>query len=171
MPAPKLVAVRRPLVRGPPPRARAHSPAPPKPARAQALDMLRQIQDMATSKPATQGIRAVPRHRVARRKGVRKYYVRDPEKRDLIISLSGGHCENSSCKDNGYLTDVTADGQPLLEVDHVIPLGRGGLDDPFNMIALCANCHDRKTRGSTAKLLTLQFKNMIGPKRRRQIHG
>jgi 5-methylcytosine-specific restriction enzyme A len=38
--------------------------------------------------------------------------------------------------------------QPILEVDHVEDLARGGEDHPRNMVALCPNCHACKTRGS-----------------------
>lgn len=33
----------------------------------------------------------------------------------------------------------------LWHVDHVVPLADGGMDDPCNMQALCANCHCDKT--------------------------
>ena len=32
---------------------------------------------------------------------------------------------------------------PVLDVDHIQDLGRGGEDDPRNMVALCPNCHRR----------------------------
>ena len=37
---------------------------------------------------------------------------------------------------------------PVLDVDHIQDLGRGGEDDPRNMVALCPNCHACKTRGA-----------------------
>ena len=33
------------------------------------------------------------------------------------------------------------DGRPYLEVHHLTPLSKGGLDDLSNVIALCPNCH------------------------------
>lgn len=33
----------------------------------------------------------------------------------------------------------------LWHVDHVVPLADGGMDDPCNMQALCADCHATKT--------------------------
>ncbi|WP_397428105.1 HNH endonuclease [Pseudarthrobacter sulfonivorans] len=39
-------------------------------------------------------------------------------------------------------------GEPILDVDHVQDLARGGEDHPRNMIALCPNCHAVKTRGA-----------------------
>jgi 5-methylcytosine-specific restriction protein A len=31
------------------------------------------------------------------------------------------------------------------EIDHIIPLSRGGTNDRSNMIGLCRECHERKT--------------------------
>lgn len=39
-------------------------------------------------------------------------------------------------------------GRPgRLEVDHVVPVSRGGGDDPANLQALCRTCHIDKTAG------------------------
>ena len=38
-------------------------------------------------------------------------------------------------------------GQPILDVDHIKDLAKGGDDHPTNMVALCPNCHAVKTRG------------------------
>jgi 5-methylcytosine-specific restriction endonuclease McrA len=43
------------------------------------------------------------------------------------------------CKQEGYFVR----GE---EVDHVIPLHKGGKDDESNFQTLCVMCHDRKTR-------------------------
>jgi hypothetical protein len=37
----------------------------------------------------------------------------------------------------------TPQGQPYLEVHHLLPLASGGKDDAKNMAALCPNCHRR----------------------------
>jgi 5-methylcytosine-specific restriction protein A len=39
-------------------------------------------------------------------------------------------------------------GQPYLEVHHVLPLSEGGPDTVDNAIALCPNCHRRAHHGS-----------------------
>jgi predicted HNH restriction endonuclease len=39
------------------------------------------------------------------------------------------------------------DGQPILEVDHIIEIASGGRDHPAQMVALCPNCHAMKGRG------------------------
>lgn len=82
--------------------------------------------------------------------------VRDPEARRVVLERSGWTCENPRC--GGMPADVTADGEAILEVDHVKPLSEGGRDHPKNMIALCPNCHAMKTRGSRAGELRKQFK-------------
>lgn len=35
--------------------------------------------------------------------------------------------------------------EPSTDADHVVPLARGGADDPSNMQGLCHSCHSRKT--------------------------
>ncbi|MGW1836531.1 HNH endonuclease [Streptomyces sp. NPDC002067] len=77
--------------------------------------------------------------------------VRSPEARQAVLLRSGGHCENPGC--TGQPDDVTADGHPILEVDHVRDLATGGPDLPENMVALCPNCHAVKTRGRTSEEL------------------
>ncbi|HDY7447493.1 TPA: HNH endonuclease [Vibrio vulnificus] len=34
-----------------------------------------------------------------------------------------------------------SNGEPYLEVHHIIPLSQGGLDSLENVISLCPNCH------------------------------
>lgn len=44
-----------------------------------------------------------------------------------------------ACKLEGYFT-------PATEVDHIVPLAKGGADDLGNLQSLCHDCHDAKTR-------------------------
>lgn len=60
---------------------------------------------------------------------------------------SQGRCENPRC--TGDIQDRTDAGDPILEVDHIHDLAKGGGDLPAQMIALCPNCHAVKTRGRT----------------------
>lgn len=62
-----------------------------------------------------------------------------------VLLRSGGRCENPRC--TGDIQDVTDSGAPILEVDHVHDLAKGGPDNPVQMVALCPNCHAVKTRG------------------------
>jgi 5-methylcytosine-specific restriction protein A len=64
-------------------------------------------------------------------------------------------CENPRC--NGMPPDVTRDGRPILEVDHVVPLARRGPDHPSNMLAVCPNCHRAKTYGRESARWEAEF--------------
>ncbi|MET9877257.1 HNH endonuclease [Actinacidiphila glaucinigra] len=79
-------------------------------------------------------------------------YLRSKAARDAVILRSGGRCENPTCL--GHPDELTDAGQPLLQVDHVNDLARGGSDVPESMIALCPNCHALKTHGCNRRHLT-----------------
>lgn len=49
-----------------------------------------------------------------------------------------GRCELPGCKTVLFSKD---DGQPFLEVHHVVPLAEGGVDELGNAAALCPMCH------------------------------
>ena len=68
-----------------------------------------------------------------------------------MLLRSQGACENPSC--TGAAKDLTDCGEPILEIDHIHDLAKGGPDDPAQMAALCPNCHAIKTRGSTREQL------------------
>ncbi|NEV90132.1 HNH endonuclease [Streptomyces tendae] len=81
-------------------------------------------------------------------------YVRDPSARAAVIRRSKDSCENPDCA--GHPKELTTAGKPILQVDHVHDLAKGGPDVPWNMIALCPNCHALKTYGvNRAKLRRL----------------
>ena len=73
--------------------------------------------------------------------------VRYEQARTAVLLRSQGHCENPRC--TGDIHDLTDAGDPILEVDHLQDLAKGGADLPAQMIALCPNCHAVKTRGSS----------------------
>ncbi|MCU7823501.1 HNH endonuclease [Kitasatospora sp. DSM 101779] len=81
--------------------------------------------------------------------------LRSAAARDAVLLRSGGRCENPTCL--GHPTELTDAGAPLLEVDHVKDLARGGPDRPEFMIALCPNCHALKTRGTYREQLRGQL--------------
>jgi 5-methylcytosine-specific restriction protein A len=72
--------------------------------------------------------------------------VRSTDARGAVLLRSEGHCENPEC--TGDIDDRTENNVPILEIDHIHDLALGGDDDPLQMIALCPNCHARKTRGA-----------------------
>ena len=52
----------------------------------------------------------------------------------MVASNQGWHCGHCHTQ-----LDFT------YEIDHIIPLFRGGSNEPRNLIALCRNCHGKKT--------------------------
>ena len=71
--------------------------------------------------------------------------------RRAVLLRSEGHCESPHC--TGEPQDITDAGHPILEVDHIQDLAKGGPDHPEQMIALCPNCHAIKTRGRSRERL------------------
>ncbi|MGW3643133.1 HNH endonuclease [Streptomyces sp. NPDC005143] len=72
-------------------------------------------------------------------------FVRDPSARAAVIRRCKDSCESPECA--GHPKERTTAGMPILQVDHVRDLAKGGPDVPWNMIALCPNCHALKTYG------------------------
>jgi 5-methylcytosine-specific restriction enzyme A len=79
-------------------------------------------------------------------------FMRNQSARAAVIRRSGGNCENPQCA--GHPDERTTAGEPILQVDHVLDLAKGGADLPWNMIALCPNCHALKTYGANRDKLT-----------------
>lgn len=84
--------------------------------------------------------------------------LRNAATRRAVLLRSGGRCENPKCTTpGGRVADVKANGDPILEVDHIVDLGGEGADIVSNMIALCPNCHAIKTYGTTSETLRAEF--------------
>jgi 5-methylcytosine-specific restriction protein A len=66
-----------------------------------------------------------------------KIYARSPEVKAWILQESKGIC--SLCLKTAPFR--MPNGEPFLEVHHIIPLSEGGEDTPDNCAALCPNCH------------------------------
>ncbi|MFG2248999.1 HNH endonuclease signature motif containing protein [Spirillospora sp. NPDC048823] len=81
----------------------------------------------------------------------REQPVRSTAATKAVLIRSDGHCENPLC--TGQPNDVTKNGGPILEVDHVQDRATWGRDHPIQMVALCPNCHAIKTRGRTGEQL------------------
>ena len=127
-----------------------------------ALDEIKKI----AQTPMDQSVKPVLRNRANYETSIVSRPVRDPAMRARVIERSKrktgeARCENPDCKDAGYLEDVTPRGDPLLEVDHIIGFAEYGIDDIANMIALCSNCHYRKTHGSRREELTELFTEYV----------
>ncbi|WP_329127507.1 HNH endonuclease [Streptomyces sp. NBC_01465] len=78
-------------------------------------------------------------------------YVRDPSARGAVLTRCQNRCESPQCA--GHPSERTKAGLPILQVDHVKDLAKGGPDVPSNMIALCPNCHALKTYGENREKL------------------
>ncbi len=87
----------------------------------------------------------------------RNRYERRHVARRAVLARTGT-CESNAC--TGMPPDIDSLGAPILEVDHVVPLHRGGADHPMNMIAVCPNCHSAKTRGQRAAEWEKEFKRI-----------
>ncbi|EOU2464866.1 HNH endonuclease [Vibrio navarrensis] len=65
-------------------------------------------------------------------------YHRDPDIVAEALYRAEGFCEK--CKEKAPFIK-RSNGEPYLEVHHIIPLSQGGLDSLENVISLCPNCH------------------------------
>ena len=72
------------------------------------------------------------------------------------LSRADGKCESCE-KDAPFLK---RNGEPYLEVHHILELSRGGSDSPKNVASLCPNCHTRITYGQDA----IEFNNKLKEK-------
>jgi HNH endonuclease len=68
----------------------------------------------------------------------REDYLRNVYVVSAAIIRSNGRCEMPFCSNSLF---VREDGNPYLEVHHVVPLGEGGDDTLANVAALCPHCH------------------------------
>ena len=68
-------------------------------------------------------------------------YYRDPKVAGWVLQFAKGVCE--VCGTQGYDTDA---GISFLETHHVVPLGDGGPDTTWNVIAVCEICHGKLHR-------------------------
>lgn len=94
------------------------------------------LHSLSTEELARQAERA-PAH-PPRRSGERQEFVRSAAVVELAKRRANGHCEMPGCD---YEPFLTADGQPYLEVHHIVPLGEHGEDAIENVAALCPQCH------------------------------
>lgn len=67
-------------------------------------------------------------------------------------------------------------GDVANEVDHIIPLVRGGSDDMENLVACCRSCNSSKKDGSVGVFLAqsstpLVFRRNLSPKRSKPVQN
>jgi 5-methylcytosine-specific restriction protein A len=82
--------------------------------------------------------------RYALKKGGRREVVSEVYEHDQIVSEYAKRKADGTCQlCNGPAPFSTRDGDPFLEVHHIVPLAEGGPDSVDNVAALCPNCHRR----------------------------
>lgn len=64
-------------------------------------------------------------------------YIRNPEVAELAKRKANGICQ--LCEKDAPFDNIN--GEPYLEVHHIIWLSKGGPDTLINTVALCPNCH------------------------------
>lgn len=86
-----------------------------------------------------------------------KTYERNPEVPRLVRLRANGNCE--LCHNNAPFQNDN--GDPFLEVHHIVPLSAQGRDTTANCIALCPNCHRHIHFGSDRQDLTMRAQEKI----------
>jgi 5-methylcytosine-specific restriction endonuclease McrA len=56
---------------------------------------------------------------------------------------------------------IRRNGQPYLEMHHIMELASGGSDHPANVAAVCPNCHTRVTHGKDGREFNSEIKARI----------
>jgi 5-methylcytosine-specific restriction enzyme A len=84
-------------------------------------------------------------------------YERDPEVRADILDRANGVCELCK-KEAPFLND---EGEPFLEVHHIIPLSENGPDILDNAVGICPNCHREAHLGINRSQITKILKKKI----------
>jgi len=56
---------------------------------------------------------------------------------------------------------IRRNGQPYLEVHHIVALAADGSDHPANVAAICPNCHARITHGKDGRVFNSEIKARI----------
>ena len=74
-----------------------------------------------------------------RKQGPKRKYRTEPERRRIAKR------QNWLCAGKGCEHAVKGEELEEYDIDHIIPLTRGGTEDDDNLQALCPGCHRRKT--------------------------
>lgn len=89
-------------------------------------------------------------------------YVADKEK---ILVRQRGKCAGKTCaRDHGKKMPVNIRSH----FDHIKPLALGGRDTISNIQALCANCHQKKTREDRKKIAIAKKEGKIKSTRKKK---
>ncbi len=89
-----------------------------------------------------------------------------------VYDASRGYCVH--CRKKIAFTNYgTTSARGAWEVDHWVPLARGGTDDPDNLVAACVGCNREKgtMTGEEFRAYLRQFEVRSPPRRRRSRIG
>ncbi len=92
-------------------------------------ETVRVRKDAGIAKFITDAGKVIQRTDIPKRKGVRSKNIKH-----VLYGIQQGYC--NGCKYHCQFKD--------LEVDHIVPRIKGGLDDDKNLQLLCGNCNRRK---------------------------
>lgn len=84
-------------------------------------------------------------------------HERDPRVKAWVLKTSSGACE--ACDNPAPF--VKENGDPYLEVHHVLPLSEDGSDTISNTIAVCPNCHMNLHYGKNKKAMRIEMLRKI----------
>ena len=71
-------------------------------------------------------------------------FIRNPDVVAEVLARANGACE--ACRSSAPFNRAS-NGEPYLEVHHIVPLSADGDDTVENAVALCPNCHREKHYG------------------------
>jgi len=77
---------------------------------------------------------------IMERKVISTKLLRNPYIAKYARLRAKGYCESCGAK-----APFEINGEPYLEIDHIIPLSQGGTDSIDNVAALCPNCNRKKS--------------------------
>lgn len=76
---------------------------------------------------------------------------------DYALRRANGTCEG--CEE--LASFLRRNGQPYLEVHHIVAVAHGGADSPLNVAAVCPNCHAPVSHGKDGNEYNLQIGDRI----------
>ncbi len=89
------------------------------------------------------------------REVVKKVITRNPYTIRYAKMRANGYCELCGAK-----APFEVNGEPYLEVDHIIPLGKGGDDSIDNLSCLCPNCNRMKDKIVNDEMISIIRRNV-----------
>ncbi|MDA0313275.1 MAG: HNH endonuclease signature motif containing protein [Gemmatimonadetes bacterium] len=96
-------------------------------------------------------------HTPRRVSGTSTSFERSPSVVRFVLDAANGVCDLCGLP----APFLRGDGEPFLEVHHVLPLGDGGPDTVENAVALCPNCHRKCHHAKDASATPSQLRGRV----------